>query len=179
MRTNGDFVSIWTYLSEYLNQDLEIFHSKNEFENVVWKMVAILSGPQCINLCRPSQVDMRFGSIASSDIALTVVLSGFYICQVRKLVNHKLKVKFTWWRHLMEIFSALLAICAGNLPVAGEFPERLWRGALMFSLVCAWMNDWVHNREAGDLRRHRGHYDVTVMICVYKQKYIGLNVSDA
>ena len=38
-----------------------------------------------------------------------------------------------------------------------------WRGALMFSLICAWINVWVNNREAGDLRRHRIHYDVTVM----------------
>ena len=38
-----------------------------------------------------------------------------------------------------------------------------WRGALMFSLLCAWMNDWVNNREAGDFRRHRAHYEVIVM----------------
>ena len=38
-----------------------------------------------------------------------------------------------------------------------------WRGALMFSLICAWINGWVNNREAGDLRRHPDHYDVTVM----------------
>ena len=30
----------------------------------------------------------------------------------------------TWWRHQMEAFSALLAICAGNLPVTGEFPPQ-------------------------------------------------------
>ena len=29
-----------------------------------------------------------------------------------------------WWRHQMEIFSALLAICAGNSPVPGEFPAQ-------------------------------------------------------
>ena len=29
-----------------------------------------------------------------------------------------------WWRHQMETFSALLAICAGNSPVTGEFPEQ-------------------------------------------------------
>ena len=29
-----------------------------------------------------------------------------------------------WWRHQMETFSALLAICAGNSPVAGEFPAQ-------------------------------------------------------
>ena len=39
-----------------------------------------------------------------------------------------------------------------------------WRGALMFSLICAWINGWVNNREAGDLRRHCAHYDVTVII---------------
>ena len=38
-----------------------------------------------------------------------------------------------------------------------------WRGALMFSLICARINDWVNNPEAGDLRRYRGHYDVNVM----------------
>ena len=38
-----------------------------------------------------------------------------------------------------------------------------WRVALMFSLICAWINAWVNNREAGDLRRHRTHHDVTVM----------------
>ena len=30
----------------------------------------------------------------------------------------------TWWRHQMETFSALLAICAGNSPVHGEFPVK-------------------------------------------------------
>ena len=33
----------------------------------------------------------------------------------------------------------------------------------MFSLICVWINGWVNNREAGDLRRNRGHYDVIVM----------------
>ena len=37
------------------------------------------------------------------------------------------------------------------------------RGALMFSLICVWTNNCVNNRDAGDLRRHRAHYDVTVM----------------
>ena len=33
----------------------------------------------------------------------------------------------------------------------------------MFSLICAWMNGWINNREASDLRCHLAHYDVTVM----------------
>ena len=64
----------------------------------------------------------------------------------------------------METFSASLAICAGNSPVPGEFPHKgQWRGALMFSLICVWINGWVNNRKAGDLRRYRIHYDVIVM----------------
>ena len=55
-----------------------------------------------------------------------------------------------WWRHQMEKLPALLAICS---PHKGQ-----WRGALMFSLVCAWINGWVNNREPGDLRRHHTHY---------------------
>ena len=37
-------------------------------------------------------------------------------------------------------------------------------GALMFSLICTLINAWVNNRDAGDLRCHHAHYDVTVMI---------------
>ena len=70
----------------------------------------------------------------------------------------------------METFSALLAICAGNSPVPGEFsPKGQWRGALMFSLICARINGWVNNDEAGDLRRHRAHYDVIVMELIILQ----------
>ena len=42
-------------------------------------------------------------------------------------------------------------------------PKGQWREALMFSLICAWINGWENIRKAGDLRRHRCHYDVTVM----------------
>ena len=70
----------------------------------------------------------------------------------------------SWWRHQMETFSALLALCAGNSPVPVNSPHKgQWRGALMFSFIYAWINDWVNNREAGDLRRQDGHYDVIVM----------------
>ena len=49
-----------------------------------------------------------------------------------------------------------------NSPHKGQ-----WRGTLMLPLICAWINGCASNREAGDLRRPRAHYDVTVMIwCV-------------
>ena len=48
------------------------------------------------------------------------------------------EINITWWRHQMETFSALLAICVGNSPASGKnSPHKgQWRGALMFSLIC-------------------------------------------
>ena len=67
---------------------------------------------------------------------------------------------FSWWRHQMETFSALMAICAGNSPVpVTSLHKSQWRGALMLALICVWVN----NHDAGDLRRYRFHYDVIVM----------------
>ena len=49
-----------------------------------------------------------------------------------------------------------------NSPHKGQ-----WRGALMFSLMYVWINGWVNNREAGDLRRNQAHYDVIVMVMTW------------
>ena len=76
----------------------------------------------------------------------------------------EIQVRCTWWCDQMETCSALLAFWVGihrspvNSPHKGQ-----WRGALMFSLVCAWTNDLVNNRNAGDLGRHRARYDVNIM----------------
>ena len=52
----------------------------------------------------------------------------------------------------------------GKPPVTGGSHHKgQWRGTLMFSLICAWTNDWANTPDAGDLRRNRAHYDVTVM----------------
>ena len=75
----------------------------------------------------------------------------------------------SWWRHQMETFPRNWPFVRGirrspmNSPHKGQ-----WRGALMFSLICAWINCWVKKGEAGDLRRYRAHYDVIVMtICTW------------
>ena len=64
------------------------------------------------------------------------------------------------WKHFLHYWSFVRRIHQWlvNSPHIGQ-----WRGALMFSLFCAWINSWVNNHEAGDLRCHRAHYDVIVM----------------
>ena len=65
----------------------------------------------------------------------------------------------------METFSALLAICAGNSPVPGEFPtQRPVTRSFDVFFIYARINGWVNNGKADELRRHRAHYDVIVMI---------------
>ena len=63
--------------------------------------------------------------------------------------------------------SALLALCAGNSPVAGEFPfpsqRPVSRSFDVFFDLRLKKNGWVNNRDAGGLRRHRAHIDVTVI----------------
>ena len=70
-----------------------------------------------------------------------------------------------WCRHQMETFSALLDLGAGNSPVTDEFPPQrpLTWSFDFFSLICIWANGWTKNRDAGNLRRHRAHYDPNAM----------------
>ena len=64
------------------------------------------------------------------------------------------------WKHFPHYWPFVrgLHLSQVNSPHKGQ-----WRGALMFSLICVWINDWVNNREAGDLRHYRAHYVVVVM----------------
>ena len=66
----------------------------------------------------------------------------------------------------METFSVLLAICAGNSPVPGDFPAQrpVTRSFDVFFDLRP-NKQLRNNGEAGDLRRHPAHYDVIVTIC--------------
>ena len=64
------------------------------------------------------------------------------------------------WKHFPRYWPFVRGI--HRFPVNSPHKGQ-WRGTLMFSLICAWINDRVNNRQTGDLRRHCGHYDVNVM----------------
>ena len=64
----------------------------------------------------------------------------------------------------MEKFCMLLAICAGNSPVTGELPtQRPVTRSFEVFFDLRWIKGYVNNCEAGDLRLHCTHYDITLM----------------
>ena len=98
--------------------------------------------------------------------------SGFptHICGTRpQWIKESLHLSLKWlsiqhddvikWKHFPRYWPFVRRIHRSpvNSPHKGQ-----WRGALMFSLICTRINGWVNNGEAGDLRRYRAHYDVTV-----------------
>ena len=63
------------------------------------------------------------------------------------------------WKHFPRHWPFVQGIHRSRwIPRTKASDAELW-----WFLICARINDWVNNREAGDLRRHRGHYDVSVM----------------
>ena len=76
---------------------------------------------------------------------------------------------FLWWRHQRKHFPRHWPFVRGihRSPVNSPHKSE-WRGSLMFSLISAWINGLVNNAEVGDLRRHRAHYDVTLMYTQFR-----------
>ena len=88
----------------------------------------------------------------SGFIFITLYLGFMMIIQM----NPSYHEDFIKWKYFPRYWPSVRGIHRSpvNSPHKG-----LWRGALMFSLIGAWINGW----ETGDLRRHRAHYDVTEM----------------
>ena len=90
------------------------------------------------------------------------------------------------WKHFPRNWPFVRGI---HRPPVKSPHKGQWHRALMFSLICTRINGWVNNGEAGDLRRHRAHYDVTVMtsalrgdpVCVvsFFMTYMWVHTEDA
>ena len=89
------------------------------------------------------------------------------------LITHDNIIK---WTHFPRYWPFVQGIhwSPVNSPQKGQ-----WHLALMFSLICAWINGWVNNREAGNLRCHRVHHDVIVTIHPFHRWFNSLWPSDA
>ena len=87
----------------------------------------------------------------------------------------------SWWRHQLELFSALVALCERNSPVPSEYQ---WHGYFpvtrVFDIIfhLRMKNGWLNTRDDGDLRRHGAHYDVTVILLRKKDPDISKNIEN-
>ena len=121
---------------------------------------------------RNTIITFDYTSLTTNHQGYITVLIGLAIFDCMQFVSH-------WythddvikWKHLPRYWPFLRGIHQSpvNSPHKGQ-----WRGASSFSLICAWINGSVNNREAGHFIRHRGHYDVIVMMWII---YIDLSCS--
>ena len=105
-----------------------------------------------------------------------MVYAKFHLSIVMKRIIAMLAIRFSCATHIAILCTHMMTSSNGNVfrvtgPLCGEFTGHRWipltkarRGALIYSFICAWINGWVNNREAGDLRHHRDYYDVIVMV---------------
>ena len=131
---------------------------------IIWKIKCVMHG---IKLRTRNNWYRKWWIVKGSSQAVQIAAVVIWKAEVHPCQYIQL---FTWWRHQMETFSALLAICAGNSPVTGEFPYRRQATRsfdVFFDLRLKKINGWVNNSGAGDLRRHSTYYDVTLMKCQY------------
>ena len=91
---------------------------------------------------------------------------SFTIIECDWCQNDSLRCLLSWWRHQMQTFPRYWPFVRGiHRSLVNSANKGQWRRALMFLLICTWTNGWANNRDAGDLRRHRAHHDVTVIDC--------------
>ena len=98
------------------------------------------------------------GRLSASIVSQVMAVGRHGLFSLGMFSNHDDVIK---WEHFPHYWPFVRGIHRSpvNSPEKGQ-----WRGALMFSLIWAWVNDWINNRKADDLRPHRAHYDVTVML---------------
>ena len=93
----------------------------------------------------------------STFLCYLLFFNGLYNCHFF-VIFHGDAIK---WKHFLRYWPFVQGI---HWPLVNSPHKGQWCGALMLSLICAWINNWVNNREAGDLRCHPAHYDVIVML---------------
>ena len=122
----------------------------------VWRPSLVNNGiPIPIRSCLLSEYRPRFASKASA--------SEMILKDMGKTDRHHTTTKHDdviKWKYFQRYWPFVRGI--HRSPVNSPHKGHLC-GAFIFSLICAWINGWVNNRETGNLRRHHAHYDVTVM----------------
>ena len=99
---------------------------------------------------------IRCDNFSCHSINFGIITLEFPTCSTRPVHDDVIK-----WKHFLRYWPFMRRI--HRFPVNSAHKGQ-WRGALMFSLISTWINRWVNNPEAGNLRRHRAHCDVSVML---------------
>ena len=140
---NWSYESLRGLISDYHLKMGQYYVKGTKWDYITARFIVIKTACPIIKLCRAL-------SFLPGGCYLTFAPSKFFISHFDVIQ----------WKHFPRYWPFVQGIHRWpvNSPHKGQ-----WRGALMVSLI-AWINGWVNNREAGDLRRQRAHYDVIVML---------------
>ena len=102
-------------------------------------------------------------------------ISNNYLLTIIRYFSQVLLNIIQYMRHVLRPTLYMMTSSNGNIfrvtgPLRVEFTDHRWipftkasDAELWCFFSCAWINSWVNNREAGNLSRHRTHYDIIVM----------------
>ena len=110
------------------------------------------NNPTGLALCRPI-----FHGCVSEVVVLSCSIGCFSYITGKLFHDDVIK-----WKHFPRYWPFVLEFTGPRwIPLTKASDAELW----CFLWSAPWINSWVNNREVGDLRRHRAHYDVIVMFC--------------
>ena len=121
-----------------------------------------------LNFCRITALFCSIYILFQNYISM-YTFSSFFHCTTENMFQTRMIIAYSWWRHQRKHFLRYWTFVRVIYRSSVRSPHNgQWRGALVYSLICAWTNGWVNSRDAGDLWRHRAYYDVTVMMNQYE-----------
>ena len=144
-------------LMKYTTADKNVWSFKSHLYD---RWVSLQCGPTSDRVINPHGDIEHLEVVTWGNVCFYVLTEGIphhvqhgCTCNTHNHNNH-----VTWhddvikWKHFPRYWPFVWGLhrSPGNSPHKGQ-----WRGALMFSLICAWINSWLNNRQAGDLRSHR------------------------
>ena len=168
------YVDVITYPCSNISQSLSVKGAKRDIGNSQYSVVTVRLHSYSIHQAVHDNgiTHLKWGWW---EIAVRLIhdswwyLGPFYVLLIEYLRRSHLSPNTMHdgvikWKHFPRYWPFVRGIhrYPVNSPHKGQ-----WRGALIFTLICARINDWVKHGEAGDLRRHRAHYDVIVMYKIF------------
>ena len=168
-------LKISTPLIQQLFKNIPRNQNPTSFENkpLITEILSLVQETQIICIFSDRvKLGMPVRSISENDGIMTVETENRQVFKVCAYIHGDV-IK---WKHFQRYWPFVRGIELGDciielnwnwieihrLPVNSPHKGQ-WHGALMFSLICAWIHCWVNNGGSGDLRRYCAHRDVTVM----------------